>query len=235
MADTIIVTDDHTFFAVHTHRLLAASTNEFGGLLSPNSERLADDSAISLIIPELSGIMTVVLCCAYGLSCDTYNPTLECIASAIKAMRKYGMSPHRFISRGRPLYDIILNHAPHYPIETYTLAGSENLEDLAVAASSYTLHVKLDHISDQAAAKMGALYLHRLHKLHARRVDALKNMLDDSIFPHIAKPHCSAEQRQVVNMAYNLATTQVFYNASPGQCVLYPSRRQLPCLYGVRD
>lgn len=132
-------------------------------------------------------------------------------------MKKYGFIPlDRFICRGLPLYNTILNHAPVRPLETYALAGTNMLDDLAIAASAYTLHMKLYQMPDGLAVKMGVLYLQRLYRLHASRIAALKDMLDTTIFPHVARPYCSVEQRQVVNRAYSLAAAQVFYNATPG-------------------
>lgn len=169
------------------------------------------------ILPEGSDILNVVMCTVYDLSCDVDVPTSECIASATESMKKYGMTPlQRFISRGMPLYNTFLNRAPLCPMATYAFAGAENLEDLAVATSSYTLHLKLHLLPDETVAKMGVSYHYRLHKLHGTRIAALKGMLDSPLFPHVAKPHCSARQRQIVSRAYNLATAQVFYNASPG-------------------
>lgn len=106
---------------------------------------------------------------------------------------------------------------PSVFIDIYVFAGAENLEELAIATSLCTLHLKLHLITHKIALKMGISYHHRLLKLHGLQVESLKAMLDSPIYLHVAKPHCSVKQRQVVSRAYTLATAQVFFNASPGK------------------
>ncbi len=98
--------------------------------------------------------------------------------------------PH-YLACGTPLYSTILTFAPVRPIETYALAASHALEDLAVAASSYTLHIKVHNIPQNLADQMGPQYLQRLHHLHASRTSRLKALLDEMPYPHVEKPHCS--------------------------------------------
>lgn len=182
------------------------------------------DIPTTLIVPEHSDVLSVVLHTAYGMTCDGYTPSLQCLEVALHAMRKYGLTAQRYISPGNPLYKTILDHAPRQPIEVYALAGANNLEQLAIAASSSTLSLKLHRsISPVLAEKMGALYMDRLYRLHGSRMDVLKQLLDRAVFPHFAKPYCSIEYRQVVHRAYRLATTQVFYDATPGKPAVDPS------------
>lgn len=199
--------------------------NGFAGLLSADHQMYIGDTPTTLIVPEHSDMLNVVLHTAYGMSCDGYTPSLQCLEAALHAMRKYGLTPlQRYISPGKPLYKTILDHAPRRPIEAYALAAANNLEKLAVVASSCTLMLKLHRsIPPALAEKMGPLYMDRLYTLHGVRMDTLKQLLDRPVFPHLAKPHCSVEQRQVVNRAYRLAATQVFYEATPGQLTVFPS------------
>jgi hypothetical protein len=167
---------------------------------------------------ESSEVLNIVLCGVYEISCDKHNPTFECIVDAISAFKKYGLTPlRRFVSPPKPLYHTLLYHAPLRPLETYALAAEFELEDLAVASSAYTLPLNLALLSEDLALKMGSVYLHRLHRLHGARMDALRELLDRAIYPHVAKPYCSIEKRREFSKAYDLACAQLYYDAFPGQ------------------
>ncbi|KAI0758436.1 hypothetical protein BC629DRAFT_1117136 [Irpex lacteus] len=212
--NVILVSLDKIFFTVHYHRLLALSLNDFGGLLQTKTEPTKDDP-LTLMLPEVSDILNILLHCIYDISCDTYHPTFECLAASLPILTKYGLLLQHHVARGKPLFNTLLNHGPIRPLETYTLAASHALEDLAVAASSYTLHIKVYNLAQPIADTIGTVYLQRLHHLHNTRMDGLRALLNEKIFPHVAKPYCSVEQRQVVSRAYHLAGAQVFYDATP--------------------
>ncbi|KAI0682889.1 hypothetical protein BC835DRAFT_1397953 [Cytidiella melzeri] len=212
--DVVVISIDKIFFAVHYHKLITSSFNNFNGLLPPNANPSPNIPLMS-IVPDHSSVINIALHCIYELPCDKYNNPFEVLAASLPVLSKYGLPPSRYLARGTPLYNTILNHALMRPIDTYALAASNGLEDLAVAASAYTLHLKLHHMPQQSADKMGTLYLQRLYHLHLSRMDRLKELLDAKLFPHVAKPHCSVEQRQVVSRAYQLAGAQVFYSATP--------------------
>ncbi|KAI0342281.1 hypothetical protein BDW22DRAFT_1429140 [Trametopsis cervina] len=214
--NAILVSIDRVVFVAHFHRLRSASDNSFGGLLTSSDADPTRQNPITMSLPEHSYVVNVMLNTLYGIACDHYKPTFECLAAAVEAMRKYGMLPlDRYISRGTPLFNTLLDYAFLRPIETYALAGANHLEDLAVASSGYTLHLKLYQIAPELADKMGTRYLQRLHSLHSSRVDTLKSLLDVRIYPHVARSYCSVEQRQVISRAVQLGAAQVFYAASP--------------------
>ncbi|KAI0683764.1 hypothetical protein BC835DRAFT_1422973 [Cytidiella melzeri] len=198
--DAVIVSSDDIFFAVHYHRLITASFNNFLGLLPLDADP-RPDSPCTFIIPEHSDLINIALHSIYDLPCDQFRIPLEVLAASLPVLSQYGLSLSRYVARGTPLYNTILNHAPVQAIATYALAASHGLEDLAVAASAYTLHIKLHRMPQQSADKMGTFYLQRLYHLHLSRMDTLKELLDAKLYPHVAKPHCSVEQRQVVNFA----------------------------------
>ncbi|KAI0690903.1 hypothetical protein BC835DRAFT_156979 [Cytidiella melzeri] len=213
--DTIIASLDHVFFAVHHHRLLASSVNNFGGCLNPHTKP-THIAPFTFIVQESSDVLNVVLHTTYHLSCDNYSPSFECLYASVQALKKYGFLPlQRLISRGTPLFTTILNRAIQEPIKTYALAAANELEDLAVSASAYTLPVKLHLIPQELVDKIGTRYLQRLYKLHGNRLDNLRELLGKKLFPHVAKPYCSVEKRQVVSRALQLAATQVMYDATP--------------------
>ena len=219
--NTIIASIDNILFAVHHHRLLACSINNFGGHLHPNALP-TDEKLISFVVSEPSEILNVLLHAVYNIPCDNYSPSLDCLSTSLSSFDKYGLIPlERFISRSTPLFTTILNRAVISPIETYTLAASHALEDLAVSVSSYTLHVKLHLIDQDLVDRMGTRYLQRLYKLHGCRMDSLRELLDRNLFPHIATQSCSVEKRQVVSRALQLAGKQVMYDASPGMSCVF--------------
>lgn len=178
------------------------------------------ESPLTLLAPERSEVLNVLLHCAYDLCCDTYSPSLQCVDASFQAMHKYGLTPlQQFICPGRAIYNTLLNRVPFSPLEVYALAAANDLADLAVVASSYTLHLKLHSaVTPELAHRIGPGYLARLYQLHGLRMATLKKLLDLAIFPHVPNSHCSAEQRQIVNRAYRLAVTQVYFNATPGTC-----------------
>ncbi len=183
--------------------------NNFGGLITSDTEPTKEEP-LTLVLPEISDILNIVLHCIYDIPCDTYHPTFDCLAASLPILMKYGLLLQHHVARGKPLYNTILNYGPVLPLETYTLAASHALEDLAVAASSYTLHIKVYNLPQPIADTIGTKYLQRLHHLHSTRMEGLRALLKEKIFPHVAKPYCSAEQRQVVSRAYHLAGAQVF-------------------------
>ncbi|KAI0681958.1 hypothetical protein BC835DRAFT_1301071, partial [Cytidiella melzeri] len=205
---------DNIFFAVHYHRLIAASFNNFIGFLPYNAKPLPE-SPLTFIVPDHSDVINIVLHCTYDLPCDEFNVPFEVLAASLPVLSKYGLSLSRYLARGTPLNNTFLHHAPIRSIDTYALAASNGLEDLAVAASSYTLPIKLHHMPQHSANKMGTFYLHRLYHLHMLRMDTLRELLDARLFPHVEKPHCSVEQTQVVCRSYQLAGAKVFISASP--------------------
>lgn len=218
--DTIFVSSDGTLFTVHRHRVLASSSNHLNGLLPDLSFR--NNAIVS--VPESTETLSILLHAVYGLPCAGDHPTFACLSETVDILRKYGLEHKDMLTRGQPLYEAFLFIAPLNPIETYALAASEGLEDLAAAASPYTLSTKLHLIHPALIEKMGLSYLHRLHQLHGTRMDTLKELLSVKIFPHVATSRCSAIDRQVTGRAFELAASQVYYEATPGKCDCYLRR-----------
>lgn len=92
VADTLIFTADNVFFAVHSHRLMSASSNYFGDLLRSDIETQAQILPLLCVVLDSSDILNVVMCTVYGLSCDLYAPSSECIEAITESMKKYGMA-----------------------------------------------------------------------------------------------------------------------------------------------
>ncbi|KAI0342146.1 hypothetical protein BDW22DRAFT_240997 [Trametopsis cervina] len=213
----IIRSADGIIFAVHLHRLRNASNNGFAGLLLRSDLQPTHDSPLGLIVTEAHDVLNVVLHTIYGLSCDAYRPSTECLTASIDALTKYGILPlQRYLARNAsPLFRTFVHNAVTHPVEIYSLAAHHNLEDLAIAASAYTLTLSLHSISQPLATQMGVFYLHRLHKLHSSLIDNLRALVERRLNPHISKPYCTAEQRRRVSDALYSAGMEVVFHATP--------------------
>jgi hypothetical protein len=214
--DTILLSSDGEMFTVHYHALSSASSNNFAGLLVCPADPFPDNPVV-ILVNEPSDVLSIILHSLYNLS-YTKTPSFRSIVSSIGAFKKYGLVPlQKYLAPSMPLYDTLLFYAPLYAAETYTLAAEEGLEELAVSSSAYTLAMKLCELPEDWVVRMGVLYWHRLIRLHGTRMDALKNILETKLYPHVAQPHCSIMKRRETNNAYDLACAQIFYDASPGQ------------------
>lgn len=218
-SDILVVSSDNVCFAVHSHRLLSVSANNFANLLAhPLPPSYVHTSVPTFPTEETSDVLNVVLHSLYGLSCDMYKPPFECIAASVPAFKKYGLVPlESYLARGTPLFNTLLYHAPLRPIETYALAAADSLEDLAVASSAYALTVKLYTVPNELIEPIPPTYLARLIGLQGTRMSTLKTLLEIQLYPHTAKPYCSAEKRREVSESYKLACAKVYYDATPGQ------------------
>ncbi|KAI0688235.1 hypothetical protein BC835DRAFT_1419346 [Cytidiella melzeri] len=212
--DTSIRSSDHVYFAVHSQKLTFASNNHFAGNTTANTP-YTPDRPLKLILGEPSDVLNILLHAAYGLPCHSYKPTLACLGAALRALHKYGMTPlDRYTSRGDPLYTAILLQAPNHPFETYALAAAYNLEELAVAASADTLHLKVHHMPSELADSMGARYLQRLYGLHEARGEKMKEIFFVHPEPHQEKSYCSSEQQENTRLDFKLECTRLFWVAS---------------------
>lgn len=227
-----MLSSDYVLFAVHSHKILAASTNDFAHLILPTGNgggtsvlaTLSDPGTPAPLVPilatESSDILNVIFHSIYDLPIDMYRPSFDYLMSALPVFAHYGFKPlSKYVSRGTPLFNSILNHAPLHPIETYAHAAFYQLEDLAVASSAYTLTMDLNtSVSNSAGAQMGANYLMKLLKLHGDRIDKLKEALDNAIlYPHVATRRCSVEKRKQAMLTFKVACAQLYREATPGQ------------------
>ncbi|KAI0766304.1 hypothetical protein BC629DRAFT_1725496 [Irpex lacteus] len=224
-ADLSILSSDHVLFIVHSHRILSASTNHFANLIIPTAQssggvpvpsKLAGASPI-VAANTPSDALSVVLHCIYRLSPAAYLPSLQCIISVLPHLTHYGLTPlSQYVSHGTPLLKMFLLHAQLHPIPIYALAASQGLEDLAVAASSYTLSLDLAHsVSHHYATLMSSKYLFKLYKLHGTRIQALKTILDGTeLHPHAG--NCSPANMRQAKLVFALACHRLYRESSPG-------------------
>ncbi|KAI0727553.1 hypothetical protein C8Q72DRAFT_795876 [Fomitopsis betulina] len=208
--DLVLVSNDHVFFFVHYHRVVAASDNDFSMLLVTKQIELDLTMKCSqppvVMVPETSGVLNIILLAIYDRS--------E-ISIALDAFARYGLSPKQYASAGQPLYDLMAFCAPLRPIDTYALAAAYDLSDVAATASAHLLSFRLSTLSDALAARMGAVYLKKLFFLHLGRMDALKRVLIEPPSTHPETPGCLAAQQTKLTRAWALATTHVVCDAGP--------------------
>jgi hypothetical protein len=222
LPNILILSSDSTFFTVHYHKLSASSNNRFGGYIPPMFHPAPDDydsDALELFLPEPAQVLNAVLYTIYGHSSDSYHPTFSCLTASIATLKKYGVDLQTHLAPGKPLYNILLNYVPVFPLEVYALAGEYDLKSLGAVASSYTLNLRIHLIPKDLVLQMGTVYLQRLFSLHQARIAELKAMLDVKLFPHVAKPYCSSHNRLVTGRAYELMGAQLFYVATPGKSI----------------
>ncbi|KAI0094039.1 hypothetical protein BDY19DRAFT_294417 [Irpex rosettiformis] len=215
----IILSLDSTFFLAHCHKLLTSSNNNFGCLISPTYGAVCnnvDVDALELCLPESASVLNLLLCTVYGFTCEQYLPPFESLLDALEALKKYGFSLPRYLLPGLPLYNAFLDHVPLHPLETYAIAAENDLEDLAVVSSSYTLDSTVHSIPDGPIPRIGFIYFQRLYKLHDTRMKTLRGLFNVELLPHTAKPYCSPWNRHVTSKAFLFAGMQIYYNATPG-------------------
>ncbi|KAI9056403.1 hypothetical protein FKP32DRAFT_1459469 [Trametes sanguinea] len=207
LPDLVVTTPKWANFHVHSGRLLLASSNAFGGLLT--------QPTYSLSLPEPAAVINIVLSLIYGLQCHHNPPPLPVTEAALDALVKYGVPLAPMAVPHHPLYRLIFSYAPYYPIEAYALAAHHGLEPLAAATSSHLLAYDLSRVSDELAIKMGPVYLSRLVNLHRARLAALRNIVLRPPAPHTPTANCDHDSQRELSRAWAFATAEIVWNALP--------------------
>ncbi|VDB82789.1 unnamed protein product [Peniophora sp. CBMAI 1063] len=205
--DFDLVASDGVHFAVTTPKLRSSSSNDFAGLLAS----FTSSAMIGLPSPALN----LVLHGIYGLSPSMYAPTAVDLAIAVQSLESYGLSKSELVADKTPLFQAILMRAPVEPLACYTLAAREELDELAVLISPYTLCLSLPDISDEDAAQMGSLHLRRLFFLHLGRVQALKRILFPPPDLHPPTVECEAKDQRPVSRAWTMAVAEMTWELNP--------------------
>jgi hypothetical protein len=147
---------------VHTHRLLAQSTNGFNSLLPVSPATARRDTDPILQLPESANVVNLILHAIYGLSCAHYAPDFGTLADAFGTLARYGLHASALAAPGAPLFDAALALLPAHALDVYALAGGLDLRELAVRASAHLLSLPLPSLTDATADIMGPSYLKRL-------------------------------------------------------------------------
>ncbi|KAI1796350.1 hypothetical protein LXA43DRAFT_987267 [Ganoderma leucocontextum] len=216
LPDSIIVSSNHVYFYVHRHRILNISSNAFLGQFL-HEDLFPTASLSSVHLPEDGDVANVLLHTMYGFPCIHFHPTLETIDQSLTALIKYGVLIEAHTTPHQPLYQLILSHAPHRPIETYALAAHHDLEDLAVAISGHLLSYDTSSLTDALAAKIGPVYLKRLFLLHQSRLAALRNIVLQPPAFHPSTPGCTDGDQGELVRAWALAAARLVWDATPSE------------------
>ena len=216
-ADLVLVSNDSVFFYVHTSRILKASKNCFNHLMPPPIHEDNDQIGPILPVPESSIILNIILHAVYNMSCAHYAPSFLALESAITALKTYGVQLHDRIANSTHLYNLLMSHAPLFPLELYALAASNDLCDLAVSTSQHLLSFSLASLTDDMAVRIGPVYVKRLFFLHFGRAEALKRLLLSPPHPHAPTQWCDLTEQKRLTRAWALASAYLAWDARPGQ------------------
>ena len=214
-SDTIFSTADAVLFYVHSKIIMNATAHPFRSLLgAPLSDPRFRNHVISLSVS--SDVLNIILHMLYGTSSAQYSPTFETLVTAVDQMPAYDIQPCAHIVPPTPLYNLLLSHAPFFPMELYSLAAHHSLDDLAVNASSHLLSYSICTLSDELAERIGAVYLKRLLFLHLERFNTLKKILLRPPNPHPPTKDCDFHDQKRLSRAWALAIAYLACDAKPG-------------------
>jgi hypothetical protein len=220
--DLIIISSDSVFFYVHTHKLLAASTNGFNSLL-PLKELDRHEGAGNILPLHIDSVVfNILLHTIYNMSAVHYAPSPEAVIAVVESLEKHGLSVRTYLAPASPLSTLFLGTAPQAPIEFYAFAGAYDLNHLAIPISSFLLSYSLASLSDELAVKMGPLYLKRLFFLHLGRVEALKRLLLPPPQPHGHTSNCDFTEQKKLSRAWALASAYLAWDVRPGESLNTP-------------
>jgi len=236
-SDLILVSSDNVFFHTHSHRLREVSHNGFSALaLESESTHTSKGGAAPLkYLGENADVLNVILHVAYGISCSQYAPTLMAVSAALSVLPAYGVPAVQGGVTSPTLMELLLVHAPLFPIETYALAAQYSLEDAAVPISSHLLSFNLPSLTDALAAQIGPLYLKRLFLLHYDRMAGLKRVLLHPPKPHQPTSTCGENIKRTLTRLWALASAHIGWDARPNtstaslQTALSPLQNELSC------
>ena len=220
--DLIILSSDSVFFYVHTHKLLAVSTNKFDSLLPLEEQGQPEGAGNILPLRHDSVVLNIMLHTIYNMSAAHFVPAPEAVIEAVESLEKYGLPVQTYLAPASPLCTLFLGTAPQAPIEFYALSGAYDLPHLAIPISSLLLSYSLASLSNELAVKMGPLYLKRLFFLHLGRIEALKRLLLPPPQPHVPTANCDFTEQKKLTRAWALASAYLAWDARPGESLYGP-------------
>jgi hypothetical protein len=208
-------------FYAHSHVLGSSSSEAFSRVLrnrnkKDQSSQVIAGSEIIYDVPDSSIVLAIILHTLYGTSPAQNLPSFEALTIAVDRMPFYDIDLKDIITRQTPLYQLLLSHAPLYPLQLYSLAGRHELDDLAVASSSHLLSFPISTLRDDMAMQMGATYLKRLLCLHFNRINALKQILLAPPYPHPPTKECDFTKQRALTRAWALAAASLAWDSRPG-------------------
>ncbi|TCD60424.1 hypothetical protein EIP91_010076, partial [Steccherinum ochraceum] len=216
--DIVLISSDNVLFCVHKFFLRSASSNAFNGLLGVDATGAGTGTTAGsnwVAVPASSILFNVVLHAIYKVSCKWFDPPLEILLQAVGTLKTYGISIDEVVKYNTPLYDHIVAKTPEDPVEVFLVAAENNLDALAVTTSAHLHSLLLPQITDEMAKRMGPRYLKRLLKLHADRLNYLKQLLLDAPKPHARTLECKPADQRVLAQAWALAISNLACQVRP--------------------
>uniref|UniRef100_A0A8H7XPF2 Uncharacterized protein n=1 Tax=Psilocybe cubensis TaxID=181762 RepID=A0A8H7XPF2_PSICU len=218
--NTIFASNDNVYFYTIYQNILKALPDAFRPcLIAPLSDPYYRTTVIVLNLP--SGELNIILHALYKTSPADNAPSFEMLVRAIDRMPSYGLSAEHLITPHTPLYQLLLAHAPLYPLDSYALAAHHHLAPLASTVSSHLLSHDMSTVSDEMAERIGPVYLKRLLLLHSGRFTALKDILLHAPEPHPETDTCSFEEQRKVTRAWALVSAYLVWDAKPGRVLSF--------------
>ena len=215
--DVVITSSDGVAFHVHLQNLVS-SHNGFQGALNVDVKHIpSGEHPLALRLAIDSQVLNIILHTLYGMSCEAYQPTLAQMILAIAFLKLYDCPIMQYLALGAPLYVSFLAQSPLRPIEAFTVAAENSLEDLACAISPHLLSYHLAKCPDEYAARMGGVYFKRMHALQDERITSLRDMVLVPPFPHGPTKACDFSDQKALNRAWAMASAQLCWDARPGE------------------
>lgn len=213
--DVLFSSSDSVLFYAHSDIITGTAPNAFHRFLkAPLTDKNLRNHIIS--VPDSSSVFNIILHLLYGTPSAQHSPSLDDLKTAVDRMPFYGIVPKDHIVPMTPLHQLLLSHAPLFPIELYALAGHHDLKTIAIATSSHLLSYPLSNITDDIAERIGAVYLKRLLSLHVNRFNSLKQILLIPPHPHPETKDCTFEEQKKLTRAWALVSAYLAWDARIG-------------------
>ncbi|KIP09644.1 hypothetical protein PHLGIDRAFT_34294 [Phlebiopsis gigantea 11061_1 CR5-6] len=215
--DVVFVTGDKILFYGHSQVLLAKSSNNFAGLLSPGSLASSPKSEeyTFLSVAESFPVFNIVLHAMYEMPCAALRPSAVEILTALTALVKYGADLQRLSPHGTPLLELATTRLADAPAQFYALAGKYDLYDLAVRSSAHLLSARLQDLPIELVDMMGPIYLQRLISLQLGRQDRLKEVLEVPPDKHAPTATCGLADQDALASAWKLVGSYFIWEMRP--------------------
>ncbi|KAK7029568.1 hypothetical protein VNI00_014445 [Paramarasmius palmivorus] len=208
--DLILLTVDFMVFHVDEATLCESSSNNFGGFLPvPSNKQLCRVAYLpSLLSRDLHVILQAIYDIPLNRSHHTFWNTqagIESIICGINFLPQYGVDPRVHVHPRSNVHKHLLTCAALYPLDVFALASQHDINDLAVAASSHLLSVKMDPGYLATSGKIEPGYLRRLFRLLEERKSLLAKLIATEPGLHDSTKKCGFVGQGALKEAWNEA------------------------------
>lgn len=170
-ADRVLRSSEGTNYRVHSF-VLCTTSGYFRSLLRGEGAEQPDNNVIQLEAPDkvLEPLLRIICC----LPLERWK-SLHIVDGVIVHAEKYDMPGVLSAMRSVVISPLALEQ----PFWSYTIASHFGWEEEAKVASKHTLKLSInDESYDTVLERMSSQALRKLQRLHQRRVDAVKELLD---------------------------------------------------------